>query len=753
MNKTFEFAERFGIDSPITESRPKFPQFPMPFDFTTLNVSQLANKYYGNNAVIEKKGLKVYADEDSKDLFNNNEIETLEEVIVYSNRSYMEFEDFDLSLFSSTNGVTLLQQFKEVEVSSNEIAVFLEIDNPTNFFGTVMRIKVGSNLEGKKDLPYSDIIEFAKGKDISISPSRIKRLLKKGIKSKKNLFKWVLSSIAKTIGKAVEFLSGEVGDLFYKTIPDAIDSIRISETSWNPNKEDYNAIFIPDKFENYVAKLKDNNKDENDILKAFVKPFFNQLKKLESYSKGELKVIKGFVPNKVYRKIKNTVDYIFEKINGIEALIYNPEYGLLKLILTALEAANAFICGLYNSIIDTLKGIFQIIGLVFKGVEVAADFASNLGYYASLSIEFIENIVEGILEIDFIELFKQLFFLPLVTMQKVVTLALNQTALTIQELYYYIGYIVGFIVETVISILFTGGSLSIGKVLAKTFKEPVELLLKGFKGIVSASKSLINKVISAVQHIIKKLKNPKQLAADFIKFIEDLFGAGKKLSKFGKITKALMKLEMPDEFLNALKKLGMQEDDILEYFTKYHNENNYRFLNEINELLIKYPNLTKADAFSLWSYTTNCYYWNLNDWLRRGINVTKTKEISKMITKALEKMPKYNGNAFRALEFNDEKLLLDFLTKHRKGKTVKYNDFVSCGSNTEAAFFNKPKKNVRLKMTVKDAPVVSDFADGIKFRGYVKDELLLLRGRKFIVKEYKEVNGIHYFELIENKIL
>lgn len=52
-------------------------------------------------------------------------------------------------------------------------------------------------------------------------------------------------------------------------------------------------------------------------------------------------------------------------------------------------------------------------------------------------------------------------------------------------------------------------------------------------------------------------------------------------------------------------------------------------------------------------------------------------------------------------------------------------------------------------MKVKNAPIISDFADGIKIRGYAKDELLLLRERKFMVKNYKEVSGKHYFELIE----
>lgn len=79
-------------------------------------------------------------------------------------------------------------------------------------------------------------------------------------------------------------------------------------------------------------------------------------------------------------------------------------------------------------------------------------------------------------------------------------------------------------------------------------------------------------------------------------------------------------------------------------------------------------------------------------------------------------------------------------------KIIKHLIFVPSGSNTEAAFFDKVSKNVFLKMEVKNAPIISNFADGIKLRGFAKEELLLIRGRKFLVKNYREVNGEHFFD-------
>lgn len=261
-------------------------------------------------------------------------------------------------------------------------------------------------------------------------------------------------------------------------------------------------------------------------------------------------------------------------------------------------------------------------------------------------------------------------------------------------------------------------------------------------------------IIVTIITIIKAIIKLAKLLPKFTKWIDSIFERnGRKFVRgriaFGEITKVIMKKEIPKDFLDSLKKMGKSEDDILEYYTKYHNENDYIFLNGIEDILRKNKSITKTDAFALWSYTTNHYYWDLNNWLRSGINATKTKEISRLITNALNKMPKYNGTAFRALEFSDDDILQAFLKKHSKGKTVDYNDFVSCGSSTEAAFFDKPKKNVFLKMEVKNAPIISDFADGIKIRGYAEDELLLLRGRKFEI-EYVRPKGKGYeIKLIE----
>jgi hypothetical protein len=184
---------------------------------------------------------------------------------------------------------------------------------------------------------------------------------------------------------------------------------------------------------------------------------------------------------------------------------------------------------------------------------------------------------------------------------------------------------------------------------------------------------------------------------------------------------------------------------------KYHNENGYRFFNEVNNLSIQYSYLTKTEIYTIWGYTTDYFYFQLNDCLRKGINTSQTLKIKNILQSAINKVPKHTDDvAYRAIGFKptQSKDLAVFLSKHQKGNVVKYNEFVSCGSSKEAAFYDKTTKNVRIVFEgLKPTADISPFADGIKFRGYSPKELLLEPGRNFKVIDNIELDGIHYIKL------
>jgi hypothetical protein len=206
---------------------------------------------------------------------------------------------------------------------------------------------------------------------------------------------------------------------------------------------------------------------------------------------------------------------------------------------------------------------------------------------------------------------------------------------------------------------------------------------------------------------------------------------------------------LPTGFVNSLKTFGKTEDEIVAYFRKYHNiYTRGEFFTQIENIIVKDKSLTSAEGYGIWGYTTNFFYRDLNTWLREGSNAAKTQEIVTLLKRAIQKVPKYDGVAYRALEFKENDLVT-FMNKYKQSEVVTFDDFLSCGSTKEAAFFNKPSKNVRITMEVNNAPDISSFADGIKFRGYSPKELLLDTGRKFQITSAKFENGIYELRMVQ----
>ncbi|WP_108807968.1 hypothetical protein [Aquimarina spinulae] len=209
---------------------------------------------------------------------------------------------------------------------------------------------------------------------------------------------------------------------------------------------------------------------------------------------------------------------------------------------------------------------------------------------------------------------------------------------------------------------------------------------------------------------------------------------------FKQVTKAIAKQELPTDFVNALKKMDFTEDEILEYFAKYHNDHDLRFFNEIGDLMKQYPKLNKTDVNLLWGYTTNLFYRRMNGWLRWGENVSKTTEIKNLFNNTLSKLSTFKGtNVYRGIEI-DSKGLSDFLISYKKGSKPVWNDFTSAGSSKTASFADRPEINVLFDIKHLDAKDISDFADGIKFRGNPRSEVLIKSGSQFEVTKPPYLN-------------
>ncbi|MFC4095521.1 fibronectin type III domain-containing protein [Euzebyella saccharophila] len=201
---------------------------------------------------------------------------------------------------------------------------------------------------------------------------------------------------------------------------------------------------------------------------------------------------------------------------------------------------------------------------------------------------------------------------------------------------------------------------------------------------------------------------------------------------FKTVTKTIVKQELPTDFVNALKKFGKTEDEILDYFKNYHNvRSGENWLNEIQTLKAQYPNLSNDEVFSLWGYTTNFYYGDLNYWLRNGLNSNLTGDVKLILENALAKLPNYSGQkVYRGIEIKQADLQ-GFLDSYNQGAKHTWNDFTSCGGSQGASFGGRPEINIIFEIQHTTGKNITDFADGVKYNNMPAPEILIKSGSKF----------------------
>ncbi len=202
----------------------------------------------------------------------------------------------------------------------------------------------------------------------------------------------------------------------------------------------------------------------------------------------------------------------------------------------------------------------------------------------------------------------------------------------------------------------------------------------------------------------------------------------------GVMTREMMKKKMPVAFMEALKKFGKTEDQILTDFMTYHNGRaGQNFLNDLNYYLLEKNTykLTHEEAFALWGYTTKFFYRELNDNLRKGINADKTEEITALINNALKKLPNYSGpRVYRGIVI-EQPALQAFLKDYKLGSAKVWNDFTSCGGSMSASFSGRAEVNVIFEIAHTTGKEISDLADGVMYGKMPRPEILIKAGSQF----------------------
>ncbi|WP_298734619.1 hypothetical protein [uncultured Chitinophaga sp.] len=220
----------------------------------------------------------------------------------------------------------------------------------------------------------------------------------------------------------------------------------------------------------------------------------------------------------------------------------------------------------------------------------------------------------------------------------------------------------------------------------------------------------------------------KDNGCDFSKYLDDV-----PYASIINSLKAMAKAKLPPGFVNAVKKLGKTEDEIMEYFARYQYESNFFDLIEdfISDPLKNVNKLSPEEAYTIWGYTTSLYYREMNGMMRQGLDAAKTADMAQMLSNALKKLnPPYNGAVYRAIEIAPADLN-NFLGNYQDGMELVWKEFTSAGSSPTGSFQVKSKKNVIFEIeSTFSGKDITDLADGVKFRNMAPKEILFDAGMK-----------------------
>jgi hypothetical protein len=205
----------------------------------------------------------------------------------------------------------------------------------------------------------------------------------------------------------------------------------------------------------------------------------------------------------------------------------------------------------------------------------------------------------------------------------------------------------------------------------------------------------------------------------------------------------------PDDYVSTIESFGINKSDL---FTRHGVDYGDEFYQMID--LFKSNNqygLSDSEIYSIFGFTTNFFYKDLNDWLRSGINQNKTQQIVELISSGLNKLPSWPENiAYRGIKVkppNIQDKMNAILARYPVGTNVPHGEFISLGSTPEASFLTDPNVKIRMEFDLKTnsaAKDISNLADGIYFRNYPISELILPPGMNFRVNFISppDANGV-----------
>ena len=444
----------------------------------------------------------------------------------------LQGSELSIILFISKDGAKLERAYQKIDqLGANEIILFVEKDDAFNTFGSVIRVNSGEGVTESTNIPYSDIAKLTKTFEIGVNSSAVQEVLEDHVEDKESIFYLIRNAFQKgveVVNIPANFALEKVADAMDTVSKGIENNLKIGDTYWkaydkegNLNKT-YSPILPGFELIDQLETLNENT-DYDQLLSGFTK----KLDALEA----QLQLGIDEIPFQLIRDfVKDKVSVLFDFIDEGKVFLKEMASQVVSLTKSYFIFLNSFLVGLINSLVDVVKGIFDLIGLICKiviGINKAQEqTAKTPASMFSLFVELFENAMEATVKLFTLKNIKAFFKFMIGLFVKFLT---SPPSVALDKLGYGIGYLIGFIVEEVIFAILTGGAKTVGtalKLAADSYKSLV-------KGVYKATKKTIQFTIDGILTIIRKiqeqLSNFPKMLKDLEKWLDDVFQVLRKV--------------------------------------------------------------------------------------------------------------------------------------------------------------------------------------------------------------------------------
>lgn len=645
--------------------------------------------YFIDSKSIDYNGIMVINDVGT----DPDEIKIVEKDFYYYPKSKNKKFAYHVKIFISTSAKKLEEAYKNTLAGEHELLIFVEdnVSDKADFIygavtvGNKLRENLlstyASHVTENSDLIREILDSFVMETGYNIDEKFVKKLLKNG-KAEYPTLKTISA-----IYTMIDFISfgafAEVSNygiclLLDKAI-EFLNKGKIEDHRWNPKaQKPFDPKFYPIVLEQELDKLDDN--ELNKKIRTIVQDLTNSFEVYDTYFSNLLNISsvsqknhQNFSLNKiVYDAFKQIYLRCKEIINDLENI------DISDVLKTGIRAWNAFVCGVWNSLVDAVTSLLDMVKMIINVSTSSKELMKNLDTHLPRLIERVEEGLQSFEKLD-------LWQLTLHFLQKAITASIN---IDFVHLAYFIGGFLGFVIslliEVVIGILLTGGVLSVEEIIRRLGQELFGFFTSFARGVKKAWQKSAKFVSKAIDEFIRILDAfidfMKQGKDEIRKMIDEIFDA---IKLYSKETRSSLNMQLP--FLGPAE-IALQKRLMKAFYTGF------------KDLLLKYVDVTKV--IKKWNKLKPMRELSKQDmemmleWRKKFLGDRKASNVATMKQKvrvngevieleykafATENAPGFCGNPnkdyiAKQLGISMDELDLHYETLEKDGKMLRFKD-------------------------------------------------------------------------------